>query len=824
MGVDSRMTVEQKLKHVIDLFFGMNPRNKFWLLEVLLLAKRGEIFFCNNEIEEDDFILCRLDSDLLAHTAGTSEILRIWSENGINTKYAVGRTTSHIKNLLREIESRFTEPSGNWRNIFEIKQMEPTFMMEIVEVICSLPPDWFKNGVGKFAEEIIAMVSRIGGKSSGEFCQPKEVTSLVMSLLNAKEGSVYNPYAGLASYGTHLNDGIEYRAQEKSLIFLIAKLNLLIHDKDDNLCLQGDSVTEWFTEPVDYIVASPPFNGRIPGQSNRTLESDFFARAYKQARKKVVAVVSGNFCISTGGESFALRKTFVEKDLVDSVVMLPENLFFVTNIPAFVIVLNKEKKHAGKIRFVNASSCFTKQGIRNILDVDKALSLFDSDDKYHTVLVDNSVLYRNACSFAPSKYIAMELPDAKEGEVYRPLSDILRSYPRKRVELNNGTYHMVSFPFNRLQLSINTSDCPQKEFDRPRTYFSITDDCLVIDAHRQLQSIFVRMNGTPAYVLPSYNLFLIDTSVVNPEYLVMQLCQPYMVQQIIVSRSTFYVQPEDLMSARILLPSLEEQKAAVIRYKEQQLQKMGLQLNDLNEKRLNEYIVSQRERKHAVGQILDDMLPAIELIDDFIHEQDSFSKDSVVSYRGATLEEYMSKLVANINKVSNMVNHFTDFDKFHPAVPLNLEESICAYIQKKIANKYEIILDYLEESEMFASISEEDLHQVFDNLINNAEKYGFIDDNRYDYKVILTISSSEDGQNAILHVRNNGVPASRDFNVQKIFVWGAGHGDGVGCNQAKKIIEHFGGSIEFHEMLDDVDGFVCDFEIVLPLINEYSND
>ena len=216
-------------------------------------------------------------------------------------------------------------------------------------------------------------------------------------------------------------------------------------------------------------------------------------------------------------------------------------------------------------------------------------------------------------------------------------------------------------------------------------------------------------------------------------------------------------------------------------------------------------------------------MPDIELIGDFIQENYSFSRDSVVSRRGATFGEYISKLIANVNKVSHMVGHFTDSDKFHAPSLINVEDSICAYIRKKIAKGYEVVMEYLDEGEMIVNVSEEDLHQVFDNLIKNAEKYGFVDKSRFDYKVKITVSSSEDGQKTIIHVRNNGVPASKDFDIKKIFAWGEGHGTGIGCNQVKHIIEHFGGSVTYQEMEDDADGFVCDFEIILPINNESDN-
>lgn len=825
MEVANNMTIENKLKRILNLFFGMNPRNKFWLLEVLLLAKRGELVICNNEIEADDYILCVVDTSILAVTGGMEKTLQNWAEKGVKAQYAVGRTSAEIKKLFSEIDNTFSERGQDQNNIFAMKQMEPLDLMEIIQILCTLPRDWFQSGVGIFTEEVLSYIARNESKAEGIFFQPIQVTRLMTRLLEATDGSVYNPYAGLASYGTFLNDKVDYYAQEISQVYLIARLNLLLHGKDDSHCVQGDSVSEWLEQSFDYIVATPPFNA--PRISNSSYDTDFFAKAYSQAQKKVAAIVSGWFCAATGGVPFDIRKTLIEKDLVESVIRLPKNLFYGTSIAAYIVILNKEKEHKGKVRFVDASECFKKQGINNLLDEEMVMSLLQSEDINHSTIIDNSIIFSNRCSFISERYIARMLLEAKDGERTIALEHILQPCSRRGMELKEGTYPIAIFPFPKLQLSIKSSDIPQKEMDTNVPACKIEEDCIIIDIRKQLRSVYVIQDDSPAYYVPFYRAFKVDTSIVLPEYLVIQLRQPYMAKQIISGTGTINSRNLNVlfMTAKILLPSLDEQRTAVIRYKEQLLQEMGVHLNELNEKRLEDFAITQRERKHAVSQVLGDILPAIELINYYIQNHDSFSKESIVSRQGATFGEYISKLVENIKTVSNMVNHFTDSDKFHNPTPLNLEKTVCAYIKKKITDGYEVIMEYLDEGDMTVNISEEDLHQVLDNLIKNADKYGFLEkDKRKDYQVKITISSSEDGQKAILHVRNNGIPASKDFDIKKIFAWGEGHGTGIGCNQVKIIVEHFAGTVTYNEMNDDPNGFVCDFEIVLPLNNESSND
>jgi len=57
-----------------------------------------------------------------------------------------------------------------------------------------------------------------------------------------------------------------------------------------------------------------------------------------------------------------IRKQFVEKDLVEAVILLPENLFYNTSAPGIILVINKNKaqERSSQVLLVNASKLFEK--------------------------------------------------------------------------------------------------------------------------------------------------------------------------------------------------------------------------------------------------------------------------------------------------------------------------------------------------------------------------------------------------------------------------------------------------------------------------------
>ncbi len=64
-----------------------------------------------------------------------------------------------------------------------------------------------------------------------------------------------------------------------------------------------------------------------------------------------------------------IRKWFVDQDLIDGVILLPENLFYNTTAAGVIVVLNKRKPAArkGQIVLLNASRHFSKGRPKNYL-------------------------------------------------------------------------------------------------------------------------------------------------------------------------------------------------------------------------------------------------------------------------------------------------------------------------------------------------------------------------------------------------------------------------------------------------------------------------
>ena len=131
-----------------------------------------------------------------------------------------------------------------------------------------------------------------------------------------------------------------------------------------------------------------------------------------------------------------VRKWFVEQDLIEGVIYLPENLFYNTTAPGIIIVLNRArpKSRAGKMLLLNASREFVKGDPKNYLPEDAVVRIADTFlawkevDKYSRI-VGTGEIAKNDYNISPSRYIHTGAADE-----YRPLAEIVEELDELEAE------------------------------------------------------------------------------------------------------------------------------------------------------------------------------------------------------------------------------------------------------------------------------------------------------------------------------------------------------------------------------------------------------
>jgi type I restriction enzyme M protein len=128
------------------------------------------------------------------------------------------------------------------------------------------------------------------------------------------------------------------------------------------------------------------------------------------------------------------RKWFVEHDLIEGVIYLPENLFYNTTAPGIILFLNKAKKHKDKIYLLHAGKEFEKGDPKNYITKDgieriaETYTAFKEVEKFSS-LVSKDEIVKNDYNISPSRYIQVN-----DATTYRPIEEIVEELREQESE------------------------------------------------------------------------------------------------------------------------------------------------------------------------------------------------------------------------------------------------------------------------------------------------------------------------------------------------------------------------------------------------------
>lgn len=325
--------------------------------------------------------------------------------------------------------------------------------------------------IGRSYEYLIRKFAEGGGQSAGEFYTPKEVGIIMAKIMNPEEGmEIYDPTCGSAGLlikcQLELERKMDFRSKKKFAplklygqeyigdTWAMANMNMVIHDMEGEIEI-GDTMRnpkfqkEKRLRTFDRVVANPMWNQ--PGYDDKVYDNDEWDRfpigaGYPGGKadwgwmqhilaslneKGRAAVVLDTGAASRGSGNAGtnkekdVRKWFVDNDLIEGVIYLPENLFYNTSAPGIVIFLNKAKKQKNKLFLLNASKEFLKGDPKNYIpdeNIDKIADTFKAwkeKDKFSKVISRDEII-KNDYNISPSRYIQVN-----DSEIYRPVGEIV---------------------------------------------------------------------------------------------------------------------------------------------------------------------------------------------------------------------------------------------------------------------------------------------------------------------------------------------------------------------------------------------------------------
>ncbi len=334
--------------------------------------------------------------------------------------------------------------------------------------------------LGRAYEYLLRKFAEGSGQSAGEFYTPREVAILMAHILDPQPGrEIYDPCCGSGGllikcylrfrekYGDDpAIQPLRFYGQEiLHSTFAMARMNAFIHDMEADIAL-GDTMTRpAFTNPdgslrkFDIVTANPmwnqtfsqdvyendPYNrfkyGYAPSSSADMAWIQHMIASLNDDGKMAVILDTGVVSRGSGNtgknKERDIRKAIVDADLVEAVILLPENLFYNTTAPGIILVINNDKKNKKQILLINASNLYKKGRPKNYLPNEYIEQIADiylnwKEQEGISKIIGNSDAVKNDYNLSPSRYVAQD-----GGDDSLPLEDaivLLQEAEEERLE------------------------------------------------------------------------------------------------------------------------------------------------------------------------------------------------------------------------------------------------------------------------------------------------------------------------------------------------------------------------------------------------------
>lgn len=246
-------------------------------------------------------------------------------------------------------------------------------------------------------------------------------------------------------------------------------------------CLDFSELESAEKQRCDVAISNPPYNikWKLPMQSENNnmfpvippagnANWAFVFNCLSRADRAVMILPNGILSERTEEE---IRKYFVDKDLIETVAVMPEKMFEITSISTCILVINKHKQNKGFIKFIDSrKNCITEEREQNgqyggtshtnrtykktfnILsdeNINKILNAPQSQPEF-SATIPNEIISQNNYFLVPSKYIEFE----EREQTHRDFQEIA----------DNINY--ISRMQNACKLVINETIAKQLGFDK----------------------------------------------------------------------------------------------------------------------------------------------------------------------------------------------------------------------------------------------------------------------------------------------------------------------------------------------------------------------
>lgn len=260
---------------------------------------------------------------------------------------------------------------------FTTRNLAPNDIKKIVDEVNKISHKAFgeeKDLIGRVYEYFLKEFAVNATKEEGEFYTPHDVVELIASMIEPYDGTLYDPCCGSGGMFIQSADLVKakvgdisriniYGQEKEAATYRLAKMNLALRGISHNLGEMSDSS---FTHDLhkgiyfNYIMANPPFNLKgwydenlkndsrwadyvTPPESNANYAWILHMLSHLNALDGVAGFLLANGALGDS-DTVEIRKRLIQNDKVEAIIVLPRELFIITDISVTLWILNQNKK------------------------------------------------------------------------------------------------------------------------------------------------------------------------------------------------------------------------------------------------------------------------------------------------------------------------------------------------------------------------------------------------------------------------------------------------------------------------------------------------
>lgn len=261
-------------------------------------------------------------------------------------------------------------------NYFSRLDLDRSKLASLIDEVSNINTiaDKSQDVVGRVYEYFLGKFALAEGKGKGEFYTPKSIVNLIAELIEPYRGVIYDPCCGsggmfvqsvkfVENHQGNTKDISIYGQEGTSTTLKLGKMNLAIRGIAGNLGARADDTFHKDQHPdlkADFIMANPPFNQKDWRAADELTDDPRWAgydvpptgnanyawilhMVSKLSENGVAGFILANGALSGDGQEKAIRKKLIENRVVEAVIILPQSMFYTTNISVTIWIINKNK-------------------------------------------------------------------------------------------------------------------------------------------------------------------------------------------------------------------------------------------------------------------------------------------------------------------------------------------------------------------------------------------------------------------------------------------------------------------------------------------------